>query len=124
MMRAITDKSNHQRFIGIIFILAGLGHFVMPQFYMQIMPPFIPLHFELVLLSGVFELLGGIGMFLPKFRRWAGYGLILLLFAVFPANIYMALTPDILPEVPQWAALLRLPLQFVLMGWILWAIRE
>lgn len=98
---------------------AGAMHFLRPELYMQIMPPYLPLHLELVLLSGVLEILGGAGLLVPRFRRAAGLGLMALLVAVFPANVHMALHPEIfgLSPVLLW---LRLPLQGVLIAWAWW----
>jgi len=103
------------------FILAGINHFVRPAFYESILPPNFPAPSLLVAISGVAEIAGGIGLLVPRLRRAAGWGLIALLVAVFPANIYMALSPDtpaatgIAPSV-LW---LRLPLQglFILGIW-------
>jgi len=108
--------------IAVLFILAGIGHFVFPKTYLRIMPPQLPYHLELVYLSGIFEILGGVGILIPPLRRWAGYGLIVLLLVVFPANIYMASSDEVVPEVPNWLAIARLPLQFLLIAWIYWAV--
>ena len=108
--------------ISLIFVVAGVLHFLIPKTYMKIMPPQLPLHREAVYISGVFEILGGIGILIPRFRKRAGYGLIALLIGVFPANVYMASSEDIVPEVPNWMAIARLPLQFVLIAWIYWAV--
>jgi uncharacterized membrane protein len=88
------------------------------------MPPFIPLPVLMVYLSGFLEILGGIGLIIYNTKNWAAYGLVALLLAVFPANIYVALNNVQLGgfmSYPfyQW---LRLPLQFVLIWWILWTI--
>jgi len=89
------------------------------------MPPYIPLHTAMVRVSGAFEILGGLGLFIPATRRAAAWGLVLLLIAVFPANIYMAMHPveagaaSIAP-VLRWG---RLPLQLVLTWWLLWCTR-
>jgi uncharacterized membrane protein len=73
------------------------------------------------MLSGLFEILGGIGVLFAKTRKWAGYGLIALMFAVFPANIYMAMNPALFAQSAYlWALYLRLPIQFVIIGWIYW----
>ncbi len=106
--------------LSLFFVIAGTRHFLSPQAYMQIMPPFLPSPLFLIYLSGVCEVAGGIGVLLPRSRRIAGYGLIALLIAVFPANIYMAVnhlgvsgTP-----LPDWLLWLRLPLQAVLILWV------
>ncbi len=80
--------------LAAFFILAGLNHFVNKKFYMSMMPPYLPAHTALVYVSGLFEILGGIGVLFAKTRKWAGYGLIALMVAVFPANIYMAMNPS------------------------------
>ncbi len=109
--------------LSILFIFAGIMHFVTPNFFVQIVPP--PLAawaLELTYISGVFEILGGIGLLLPQSRVWAAYGLMALLVAVYPANIYMALEPAKF-RVPAWIAYVRLPLQFVML-WFLWQIAQ
>ena len=85
------------------------------------MPPWLPCHMPAVLVSGFFEILGGIGLLVPKTRRAAGIGLITLLAAVFPANIYMAMDSNKFAPIPQWGLWLRLPLQFVFMAWVNWS---
>jgi uncharacterized membrane protein len=107
--------------LATFFILAGLNHFVNMKFYMSMMPPYLPAHTALVYVSGIFEILGGIGVLFVKTRKWAGYGLIVLMIAVFPANIYMAMNPTLFAQsAPLWALYLRLPIQFVIIGWIYW----
>jgi uncharacterized membrane protein len=101
-----------------IFISAGVAHFVWPQTFVRIVPPYLPAPEVLVYVSGAFEILGGVGVLVPAVRVAAGWGLILLLLAVFPANVHMALHPGDFARIPPWALWLRLPLQFVLMGWI------
>ena len=111
--------------LGAFFVFAGLNHFLNTKFYLAMMPPYIPAHYELVIFTGVLEILGGIGLIFPFTRTWAGYGLILLLIAVFPANIYMAMNPEKFANVsPRWALYLRLPLQFLLIYWIYWTINQ
>lgn len=105
--------------LAAIFIVAGINHFVNPRFYVKIMPPYIPYHLQLVYLSGILEILGGLGVLFALTRQWAGYGLIALMIAVFPANIYMAMNPDLFARTaPAWALYVRLPLQFLLIWWI------
>ena len=109
--------------IGLLFIAAGVGHFTHAEFFVDIMPPYLPLHLELVYLSGVFEILGGVGLWIGRARPLAAIGLVALLFAVYPANIHMAMNPEAFPDAPPIALYLRLPMQFVLMGWLWWATR-
>lgn len=119
----IKDFKNNARIgTGLTFIFTGVSHFLMPDTFMQLMPPFIPAPLLMIYISGVFEILGGIGLTIAKTKRLASYGLILLLLAVFPANIYVALENIQLGgfmnySFYQW---LRLPLQFVLIWWIWW----
>ncbi|MDX1420002.1 MAG: hypothetical protein R3181_08555 [Rubricoccaceae bacterium] len=95
----------------------------MPDAYVAIMPPALPGPRLLVLLSGAFEVLGGLGVLLrPPVRRWAGWGLAALLVAVFPANVHMAAEGiGVEGAVGQALLWLRLPLQAALIAWALWA---
>ena len=103
--------------LALLFVAAGILHFVSPQFYLRIMPPWLPAPRLLVQLSGAAELLGGLGLLLPATRRLAGWGLLLLLLAVFPANLYTVQAHATL-HVPLWAAWARLPVQPLLMWWV------
>ena len=103
--------------LSVFFIYFGVDHFINPDFYLSIMPPSFPLHLEAVYISGLFEILGGIGVLLSKTRKLAGWGLFVLLIAVYPANIYMALTPEAFPEIPLSALYFRLVLQFLFFYW-------
>ena len=99
------------------FINVGVDHFLNPDFYLSIMPPAFPLHSEAVYISGFFEILGGLGVLIPKFRRFSGWGLVALLIAVYPANIYMALSPEVFPHIPIAVLYFRLILQFLFFYW-------
>jgi len=103
--------------LSIFFTYAGIDHLVSPDFYVSIMPPWIPAHLELVYLSGVFEVMGGVGVLIPRFRALAGAGLVALLVAVYPANLYMAFNPELFPDIPVAALYVRLALQFVAFYW-------
>lgn len=109
-----------RRVMGALYIAAGLGHLVAPHVYEHIMPDYLPVPHALVLVSGFAEIAGGAGVLVPATRRVAAGGLVLLLIAVFPANLWMAQHPDRFPGIPHWALWLRLPLQLPL---ILWAWR-
>ena len=100
-------------------LLRRIALLVVAAFFLAIVPPYLPTHLELVYTSGVFEVMGGVGVLLPASRKVAGYGLIALLVAVYPANIHMALNPDLFPDMTATALYVRLPLQFV-MGWLVW----
>ena len=101
----------------IFFIGAGLDHLVNPEFYLSIMPPIFPMHSEAVLISGVLEIVGGIAVLMPGLRRAAGWGIFVLLIAVYPANIYMALYPELFPSIHWGFLYFRLPLQFLFLYW-------
>jgi uncharacterized membrane protein len=106
----------------IFFVSAGFLHFAIPDFYLKIMPPYIPLHLEVVYFSGVAEILLGAMLMFSDLQRVAGWGLILLLIAVFPANIYAYQHQEVLPGSPL-LHLLRLPLQGLLILWAYWYTR-
>jgi uncharacterized membrane protein len=99
----------------------GIVHFVVPGPFVSIVPAALPAPYVLVLVSGFFEILGGVGLLMPRARRAASYGLVLLYLAVFPANIHMALHPELGRGIPEWSLWARLPLQFVFIAWALWA---
>lgn len=99
------------------YIAAGINHFVHPQTYRAIMPPWLPAHSALVFASGAMEVLLGI-LLIPKItRRFAAWGVIVLLLAVFPANIQMFLNFWNEEHPLIWLAVLRLPLQLLLIWW-------
>ncbi|HEY1429956.1 MAG TPA: DoxX family membrane protein [Candidatus Tumulicola sp.] len=107
--------------LGALFIVAGANHFVHSAFYQRIVPPSLPDPALLVVISGVAEIAGGIGVLIPPTRKAAGIGLIALLLAVFPANIYMAQHPELYRDLASASALyIRLPLQAVLIAWVFW----
>jgi len=103
----------------VFMVAAGVNHFVNPAPYLGMMPDALPAHLALVDLSGVAEILGGLGLILPATRRLAAWGLIALFVAVFPANLNMAINhlPLGTTSVPAWALWARLPLQLVLIWW-------
>ena len=103
--------------LAIFFTYTGFNHFTNADFYLSIMPPAFPLHKEAVYISGIFEVLGGLGVLIPRFRKVAGKGLVILLIAVYPANIYMAITPEAFPEIPILLLYFSLPLQFLFFYW-------
>lgn len=105
-----------------MFLFTGTDHFLNPDRYLVMMPPYVPWSSAMIYVSGFFELLGAAGLLWRTTRRWAAYGLVALLLAVFQANIYVAVkggTIEGLPSNPLYYWL-RLPLQFVFIGWALW----
>lgn len=113
-----------QWLLGILFVVAGVNHFVDPDFYVKIMPPYLPWHRELVALSGVAEVVLGVLVLFPKSQVLAAWGLIALLIAVFPANLHMALNAERYPEFSPIVLWARLPLQGVLIAWAYWYTRQ
>jgi len=109
--------------LGLLFVVAGANHFANPTFYIGMMPAWLPYHRELVLVSGALEVLGGAAVFVPRFRQGAGWFLIALLIAVFPANLNMAMNPDTFPSLSPFALYARLPGQALLIAWAWWATR-
>jgi uncharacterized membrane protein len=108
--------------ISLFFLTGGIAHFVLLDFFVLSMPDYLGYHKELVIISGVFEILGAIGILVPSTRRFAAYGLILLVIAVYPANINMALHPEKYPDLPALFLYARLPFQFLFVWFIWWAI--
>ena len=106
--------------LAAFFVAAGALHFVKPQPYEAIMPPQLPYTRELVYVSGVAEILGGLGVLSSRVRQWAGLWLIALLIAVFPANVHHAIAADDIPGNPfsRPALIARLPLQALLIAWV------
>jgi uncharacterized membrane protein len=101
-----------------VYFLAGVNHFISPELYLRIMPSYIPEHALMVQLSGVAEILLGVGLVWPPTRRWAAWGVIALLIAITPAHIFMIQEhATLFSEVPLWGLYLRLPLQLLLMFW-------
>ncbi len=120
MPRPATSRKRRFR-VTLACLMVGVGilHFALPGAFVRMVPPPLPAPLALVLVSGVFEALGGIGLLVPRVRRAASVGLVLLYLAVFPANIHMALHPEAY-GVPGWALWARLPLQAVFIAWALW----
>lgn len=106
--------------LAIFFFLAGLGHLLMPGPYVAIMPPYIPWPRAMVTLSGGAEILGALGVCLPATRKTAGWCLIVLLIAVFPANIQAISNGMVVAgySIPAWALWARLPLQPLFILWV------
>lgn len=109
--------------LAVLFVIAGLLHFIIPQTYVAIVPPYLPAHRALVWASGSFEILGGMGLLAPvdlhgfPARQTAAWGIVALLIAVMPANIYMVTDHAKFAAIPLWALWIRLPLQLPLIWW-------
>ena len=107
----------------LFFIAGGLNHFIDTPFYQSIMPPYLPWPYALVIISGIAEVVLGISLLIPRLSRGAAWGLIALLIAVFPANIHMAVHPELFPTIPVAVLWLRLPVQGLLVLWAYWYTR-
>ncbi|WP_162991538.1 DoxX family protein [Halostella salina] len=115
--------------MGPAYVVAGVLHFVVPELYVQIVPPVFPAELALVYLSGLAEVAVGVGLLIPRTRRYAAWATVALLVAIFPANVYMATHGVVIEGLPgggdpsalvRWG---RLPLQGVLVLWALWYTR-
>ena len=115
MMRRL--RGGLKYLMAAFYVLAGVNHFLNPAVYLKIMPPYLPWHRFFVGVSGVCEIALGLLLLVPRYTRWAAWGLIALLIAVFPANLHMAVHPELYPEIPAAALWARLPLQAVLIAW-------
>jgi uncharacterized membrane protein len=115
----LTSRNLGLAVVFLWFMLGGIAHFVATDFFVAIMPPYIGFHREIVYISGVFEILGAIGILIPATRRWAGIGLLLLVVCVSPANIHMWLHPELFPDVPPAFLSARLVIQVGLL-WLIW----
>jgi uncharacterized membrane protein len=100
-----------------LFVAAGVLHFLFTTTYVKIVPPYLPDPVLLVQISGVAEILGGVGLLLPSTRRLAAWGLIALLVAVLPANVTMALDRVRWAAIPAWVLWARVPLQLPMIWW-------
>ncbi len=113
--------------MGLFYIVAGVNHFLNPDFYVAIMPPYLPAHLELVYLSGVAEIALGVAVLIPRYRVLAAWGLIALLIAIFPANLHVALHNIPVGGSTEGLGIwnwVRLPLQLVLIAWAWWYTRR
>jgi uncharacterized membrane protein len=107
-----------RRLLSAFFIAAGLNHFWQPRFYENIVPPRLqPRRREVVVVSGIAEIIGGAAVLARPTRRLGGVWLVSVLAAVFPANLHMAREPEHFSRYPRWALYARLPLQPLMMVW-------
>lgn len=111
------DLPWHQYLMALLYILAGINHFSKPSVYIKIIPPYFPNPKLLNTVSGLVEIILGILLCIPMTSPYASIGIIGLLIAVFPANLYMYSNRKASFGIPKWILLLRLPLQIVLIIW-------
>jgi len=111
--------------LAAFFVFAGVTHFTNSDYFVAIVPHWLPAPLAVVYVSGVAEIAGGLGVLLPATRRLAGWWLVALLVAVYPANVQMALESDrwAASGTPRWMLFTRLPIQFLLIAWAWWATR-
>jgi uncharacterized membrane protein len=120
-VRADTKIRRFFRYLlGVVLVAQGLNHFVHDAEMAQWIPSWLPAPLLMVHLSGIAEIVLGLALFVPRVRRLTGWGIVALLIAVFPANIEMALHPELLPQVPAVLFWIRLPLQLLFVWWV-WA---
>ena len=106
--------------MSLFYIGVGTNHIINPNWFVRIIPPILPFKIAIVYISGIFEIILGSLLIFPKTRYIAGWGLIILLLAVYPANIYVALTNGEAMDITPLIAWGRLPFQFVLIGLAYW----
>lgn len=104
--------------LSVLFFAAGVNHFLNPDFYVSIMPPYLPWHRELVAVSGVIEILLGVAVLFRSTRTIAGWMLVAMLISFMPVHIHMAMHPDQFPKIETWKILVRLPVQALLIAWV------
>lgn len=118
-----TTKTVFKWLLALLMVFAGVMHLINPGFFLKIMPPYLPLHLELVYLSGLMEIGFGICLLISRFSRFAAWGIIALLIAVFPANIYLYQHQEIVPASPT-IHFMRLIFQGVLIWMVYWQTRN
>ena len=109
--------------LAIFFVFAGINHFVRPDFYINIMPDYLPLHRELVFLSGVTEIIAGVLVAIPATARWGAWLIVAHLVVFMTVHVHMVVHADRYADVPLGALYFRIVMQFVLIAWALWYTR-
>lgn len=110
-------------FVFCWFFFGGVGHFIATDFFVSIVPPYIPSPRAMVYISGVFELLGAIGILFARWRPLAGICLVVLIVAVTPANIYMWQNPQLFPDFTPFLLNVRMVIQVLLIACVIWSTR-
>ena len=106
------------------FFVGGIAHFTSTEMFVRIVPPYVPLALAVVYISGVLEVLGAIGIWIPRWREWAGNGLIVLTICVTPANVYMWMHPELFTNISETLLGVRLIVQALLIACIWWSTRD
>ncbi|MCH4823489.1 DoxX family protein [Gramella lutea] len=107
----------HLYLMALMYVIAGVFHFLKPKMYMRIMPRYLPAHKTLVLLSGAAEILLGVGLCFPETKDLAIYGIILMLLVFLLVHFYMLSSEKAGAGLPKWILIVRIPLQFILIWW-------
>lgn len=107
----------HQYLIGLLFVIAGMNHFRKPKMYERIIPPYIPAHGSIVILSGIVEMILGFMIMNKNSQEGAAWGIIILMLLFIPVHIFMLQNEKAAMKLPKWVLILRLPLQFALIYW-------
>ena len=122
----LEKKQTFKILLAVLMVLAGSSHFFADGVYLKIYPPLLPYPATMVYFTGVAEILGGIGLLIPRVSQAAAWGFVLLFIAVYPANINMAVNHIQIDNIPDgnWFQTIRLPFQFVLIAWAWWFTRS
>jgi len=107
----------HQYLMGVLYVIAGMNHFRNPKLYERLMPPYIPAHNTMVVLSGVAEMILGFMILNKNTQQEAAWGIIIMLIVFIPVHIYMLQDKKAAMKLPKWLLIFRIPLQFALMYW-------
>ena len=116
-------KAAMRYLLAIFFVMAGVNHLVSPDFYISLMPDYLPLHRELVLLSGVTEIIAGVLVAIPATARWGAWFIVAHLVVFMTVHVHMVVHADRYADVPLWGLYFRIVMQFVLIAWALWYTR-
>lgn len=117
-------KRGTRYLLGVLFVLAGINHFVNPDFYMKLMPGYLPLHYGLVILSGITEVIAGALLIYGPTIRLGAWGIVAMLVIFLLVHVHMIVHRDLYPGVPLWALWLRLVFQFLFIAWAWWYTRR
>ena len=113
-------KSALRWLMAAFYVWAGINHFLRPDFYLRLMPPYIPLHSELVAITGVIEIALGVLVAIPRTASLAAWGIILMLIAFLPVHVHMLVNNQLYPEAPTSVLWLRFPIQALFILWAYW----
>lgn len=108
----------HQYLFGFLLIVSGFFHFQKPKMYERIIPPYVPAHSLMVLLSGIVEMVLALMLLNRETQSYAAIGIIVMLIIFLPVHFYMLQDKSASLDLPKWLLLLRIPLQFAIMLWV------